>query len=1319
MPEMRWTPSQKAAIDAPVMDLLVSAAAGSGKTAVLAARILRLLADPGEKTDISRMLAVTFTKASASELRVRIAGALKKEMAALLSSAGSAAEGAEKTGDDPASVSKTGRAERADARADNEGNAQDTADPHYPDDAEKHAAQGAAADRADNAAKRDEDSADAAGKIAGYGGESTKMRRYRRIEEQLGKIDLAEISTIHSFCYSLIRRHFSALGLPASLRIADEAESELLMRRTMEETIDALYEEDPAFPAFAESLIELQDDRLSELFLGFYKKFVAAPEGLELVHICAERLKEAAADFSDSLYAQVILRAVSSFADYYAGVLSASQKELALDDKAKKAYGGAFEEDVRFLKGLSAEKDFFAAAAAANAFSPARLGAYRGPKPAAVEEALLFRRDFQAALRELKKRFFLFDRESAAKDASLSAAYTETLYRLLTAFSARYTAEKRRYGILDYNDLELYAHRLLLDRGCPTPLAEALALRYDAVFIDEYQDTNAMQDEIFSSFSRHNRFMVGDIKQSIYGFRGAMPEIFSRYRSAFPAYREGQGQEAATIFLSENFRSDRSVIEYANRVFAVLFCHNSGRVPYLPNDALVCARPADEDAGLPVRFLLADRDALDEAGAPLTEEDMVADEILALLREGVRPSEIVILLRNMNAAEKFRQALTEREVACQSGKNEDSLFDCPEVLLLIALLNTLDNPTRDIYLAAVLKSPLFGFTLGELIGLRRAFPGKTLYESLSLFRDSFAEGGGEEDGCLSEGGDCVLTDGEKTQMPAGGGIEEEAGAENAFAAPAQGEEAGRASREEKAGSDTAWEGGTELREKGEAFFAFLLRARRYAERKSADKVVRYLLRVTPLRAVAVKNTGSGANLTLFYDFVRSFEANGFKGVHGLIERINALSSDKAVSPPSVRRPVDLSAVRIMTIHQSKGCEFEYVFLCDTARRFNTKEKSAPLVYEKSLGIGLKLREAEGFVKYDTLIREAVAVQGEENALDEEMRILYVALTRAKRQLTITAAKGGPRAQSCADFLKETALRGKYPHTRLFLEGESYAEWLLLACPGQPVTVVRSRAPAAAAPLCGAAGKIKKESSPVPERILAERLAYRYPGEAVASLPAKLSVSRLYPGILDDDAEELIRSEKAGFDRLPLFMQDRLEADGAERGTATHLFMQFCDFQKVAATGVDREIERLVKEAFLTPGIAGLILRDRLKRFFAGPLFQKILSAKKVLREERFNVRMPAAEFTLDPARAAVYEDETILVQGVIDCLLVEEDGGLVLIDYKTDRTPADRKAAESLLRKRYTVQLSYYRRAIEKLYGAKVRKTWIYSFFLNDVVEIR
>jgi len=1169
------TPDQQKAIEAPIMDLLVSAAAGSGKTAVLSQRILRLILSHEENAELSRMLVVTFTKAAAEELRARIGKALREKLKELRSEKDSC-----------------------------------------------------------------EDS----------------LWQEERVLTALDQLESAEISTIHSFCFHLVKRHFSDLGLSASLRIGEEAECKLLEMRVMEETIEDMYENTPEDVSVFEKLTDYRDTGLEGILLGFYNRFSALPKGILTMEETLRQLEESQGSFEKTVFAKAILKKLDLFFSYYTLVLTNAVENLKQDTKAVEKYVPAFLEDLHFVESWEKikDKEYSFIADTIASYQPPSLLQYRGAKPDFVEEAAVLRKEFTAELSAIKGLYFSFTQDDIAKDAAEMHHILSVVLRVLIRFEKAYIETKNRFGILDFNDLERYARALLVDNdGNPTPLACTVAERYDAIFIDEYQDTNDMQDSIFSAVSRNNRFMVGDIKQSIYGFRGAVPEIFSAYRTQFEPYDEAKKQKQATIFLSDNFRSDRSVIDYTNRVFYQLFNNNSGSVPYMEGDALVCAREEKDDLKLPTRYLVVDRGQLDENGNPLNEFDVVAGEILRLVSSGVKPSEIVILLRSMTKADAYRKALADRSLPCVSDKGGDFLPDYPEVLLLIALLNVIDNPTRDVYLAASLKSPLFHFSLSELILIRRKAPAMSMYASLCEFISMEAEG------------------------------------ELTF-----------------------------LCQKTKAFLDFLEKARRFAELKSSDKVIRYLMQTTPLSAVAAKQKHAGAPLSAFYEFARSFESSGFRGVHALCQRVKEITASDNKEALLYHRSVDLSAVQIMSVHHSKGCEYDYVFLADTAHLFNKKDETADMVYESSMGIGMKLRTENGFLRYDTIFRRAIAAKIHENSVDEDMRVLYVALTRAKRQIIVVAGLNGPKQKKVETFEAFVKSHKCFAHPYLYAQANSYAEWLSLALPDMKFELVQSMDG-----YCeNAYGAVSDELQPkdlVPKEILEERLSFKYPHEALQKLPTKLSVSRLYPGILDDEAEELIRAEKADFDRLPLFMQEKSVVSGSEKGTATHLFMQFCDFDNVVRLGVESEIRRLVEKAFITEAIASLIEKAKVVRFFKSDLFARIQKAEKVYREERFHIRLPASEFTLDPEKSRAYEAEYILVQGVVDCLVRESDGSLLLIDYKTDRTPKDRAAAESMLRKRYTTQLSYYRKAVERVFGAPVKQTLLYAFSLDDTVEIK
>ena len=1167
------TPAQRQAIEAPIMDLLVSAAAGSGKTAVLSQRILRLILSREDHAELSRMLVVTYTKAAAEELRARIGKVLREKL--------------------------------KDLRAEKEA--------------------------CDDFFWQEE-----------------------RLLTALDQLESAEISTIHSFCFHLVKRHFSDLGLSASLRIGEEDECKLLQMRVMEETIEAFYETDIDSVSAFEKLTDYRDTGLADVLLGFYRKFSSLPKGIATMEETLRQLEESQDAFEQTIFAKAILRKLDRFFSYYKLVMTSATESLKQDEKAVEKYLPTFLSDLRFIEDWEKLKyqDFSFIANAILTYQSPPLAAYRGTKPDFVAEAADFRTEFHAELTSIKGNYFSFSAEDIVKDAQETHDILSVVYRVLILFEKAYAETKSRYGILDFNDLERYARNLLvMPDGKPTPLAAHVALGYDAIFIDEYQDTNDMQDCIFSAISRYNRFMVGDIKQSIYGFRGAVPEIFSSYRTGFEPYDSKKKQKQATIFLSDNFRSDRSVIDYTNAVFYQLFNNNSGSVPYLAGDALACARDEKDDMKLPTRYLIVDRGAAKDDGTPLNEYEVVAREILKLVKSGVKPSDIVILLRAMTKADEYRKALADLSVPCVSDKGGDFLLDYPEVLLLVALLNVIDNPTRDIYLAASLKSPLFDFRLSDLILIRKKAPALSLYASLCAF--------------VSLQEEALLPLVEKTKL----------------------------------------------------FLLFLEKARRFAELKSADKVIRYLMQTTPLSAVAAKQKQGSAPLSAFYEFARRYESGGFGGVHGLVQRIKEISASEKQDALLYRRSVDLSAVQIMSIHHSKGCEYDYIFLAGTSGEFVRDDETAEMVYESSMGIGLKLRTENGLLRYDTIFRRAIATKIRENSVDEYMRVLYVALTRAKRQVIVVSSLNGPKQKKVENFKAYVNARAKFSHPYLYLQTKTYAEWLSLAFPSMPCEVIQSL-DGYDDDFCAVVSEKKEETALVDQSLLEKRLAYQYPHEVLRKLPTKLSVSRLYPGILDEEAQELIRSEKAEFDRLPLFMQEKTVAGGSEKGTATHLFMQFCDFDRIVRTGVEEEIGRLVEHAFITEGIASLIDRRKVERFFKSELFSRIQTAKAIYREERFHIRLPACEFTLDAEKSAAYVSEYILVQGVVDCLIEEADGSLLLIDYKTDHTPKERDAAEALLRERYTTQLSYYKKAVETVFDAPVKQTLLYSFSLGDTVEI-
>ncbi len=1185
-----YTKNQLEAIESRGCDLLVSAGAGSGKTAVLTERIIRrLTSDP--EADITRMLIVTFTKAAASELRERISSALSAAIAS-----------------DPTN---------------------------------------------------------------------------KRLSRQLFALDRAKICTIHSFCLDLLREFFTEVGLTADFRIADDTEIRLLRASLMDELIEdcygGAYVDD--FPALADSLTGTKGDgELGEIFLRLYDKFASIRESISFISDFADELeRDSGADFAQSRCGEEILTLVTdtfrSYLDAFVDILPA----LESDDKLRKAYFPAFSYEIDFIREanrLASLRDFAALRELFASLNPPRLGVVRGELDPDVAAAKSLRDAFKKERDKLGERFFSLTPEAIRESQLETAKLLRRLHRLLEIFGERFDGEKRKRRLVDFNDLERLASRLLIGAdGAPTQTARLVSERFDEIFIDEYQDVNSLQDAIFAAVSRGgNRFMVGDVKQSIYAFRGAEHDIFEGYRRRF----SGENSDGRTIFLSDNFRCDAPIIDFTNLVSRVVFTNGRGGLPYYPEDDLVHSKLGDE-SGEPVRVVLIDGEE-DEASSDVSvrEAEYVADEISRLLESGtkddgspIRASDIAILMRSAKAqSEAFEAAFEARKIPFYNNVDGD-FFENPEVLLALCLLNAIDDPTRDIYLAGALKSPIFGFTLDELTLIRRHSDG-SLFDALKSYTAAH-----------------------------------------------------------------------EL-EKGKFFLETLEKYRRKAESLPVDRLIWYLYSDTDLPALVASDDSGNlrrANLTLLYEYARRFESSSYKGLYNFIRYINDILEERATLENAKIFSEASDTVKLMTIHQSKGLEFPVVFVCGTAKKFNEADLRANIVTERSLGIAPKLPDESRFARYDTPVRQAIAKKLADSQLEEEMRVLYVALTRARERLYVTGLVKEP--ESLLDKCDAAAERLS---RNVILQNGGYLRWILTAISAhermkdsRPYVVEVAKSPESAdiSEEITSEPQKKPETSPELtncshelEKIVRERFTFEYPRARASKLPAKLSVSELYPSVLDeaDVSTPLEPSEKPELTaKLPLFMQESTDerATSAERGTATHCFMQFCDLGRFRGVErrdlmkqIDDECARLEQEKFLSPRTVSLVNRYQLRGFFESELYRELVSATQLRREFRFNVKLPASDFTQDEDARRELDGEFILVQGVIDCFFENPDGTLTLVDYKTDFIPREmeRSDAENMLRERHKLQLEYYRRALERLAAKPVSRLLVYSFGLDSVI---
>lgn len=1208
--EDKWTDAQRDAIRSRNETLLVSAAAGSGKTAVLTERIIdRLLAEENA-IELSSILVVTFTKAAAAELKTRIRQALDRELAK-----------------DP-------------------GN--------------------------------------------------------KRLHTQLYAVSRAKICTIDSYCLDLIRANFETLGLSSGISVSDEAQAHLLSSTVMEALIDDYYNGDITneadaiddFGAFAENLVSARaSDTLSAVLLDLRETVNGYEEGVSWFGTCAETLAaNAGRDFlADDNPLSAPLRArLREFCDTMRKKYADAMAFLSSDPLYLKNYGDCFLYEREWLETLAAllarGADYDTVRTHMTAFdAPTLKSGIRGDKK--TPEVLRVKALHEAFAEQRKKdaaRFFAMPASDIAAVCAKQAAFTEQLYRFMRLFEARLAEEKARRQTLDFGDLGRYARKLLWDEehGCPTQAALQEAAKYSEIYIDEYQDVSPVQDRIFSAIAkRDNRFMVGDAKQSIYGFRGASPELFLGYRAAFAA-DPGEGR---TIFLSNNFRCDGQIIDLCNMVFSVLFGQGGGKLPYTADDALICSKRREgEDVQSTVTLaLLSDshaedtEDGEDDGGdgtpqpaEPITdspEADWIAAKIAELLSTGVkrsgerlRPRDIAILVRSAkSSAEPIALALEKHHIPSFNAVSR-AFFENAEVLLVYSLLTVIDNPQKDVYLAGALRSPLYHVTLDELVYLRQTCPDGSLYDALTAFV-----------------------------------------AQTGFA-------------------------------KGAYFLEQLEKYRRIAAGMPVDRFLWLLYQDTGILSMVYEkeartqlgeDTDSEqmrANLMMLYEYARSFEHGTFRGLYQFVLFIEDVMAEKAQLPPVQLEGEDADAVRIMTVHQSKGLEFPVCFLAGLGKKRNEADLRKPVLLNREAGIASYLHDDTGLVKLGHPVRECLKQVISDAQAEEEMRIFYVALTRAREQLYLSAAvkdtaKKLKACEDAADLLTPTALRAE----------KTMLGWLLMAAaanPGFPGLTV----------LCpDAAGlsaeepeqKETPEAMAAPEkpqsdgisyaaarRLIRERLSFVYPDEARTVLPAKTAVSDLVRGEQEAQAGGNGSAEYA----RPRFLMgtDAAAATAAQRGTATHEFMQFCDYGRLEKNGIDAEIAYLLEKCFLTAETAERIDRAALKRFTESALFARLRCAKEIRREVRFNLRVPANRLT------GADTDASVLVQGIMDCFFTDGSGKLILLDYKTDHFSgellrSDPAAAEAILRERHGLQLSYYRAACEKLLCRHVDEVRIYSFALG------
>ena len=1029
-----------------------------------------------------------------------------------------------------------------------------------------------------------------------------------------------------------------------------------------------------------------------------------------------ELARRADGDFFLSDHGAILKEWLGLFCASAAATLEAALERMEEDPPAAKAYGAAFTHDLNTCRALAAADTYGEVYTILGGYENLKLGSLRGASPdmTAAKDA---RTDIYKALKKLREDYFSDTPEGLSVQMRETAAMCLVLYELLKTYDERIMSEKKRRGICDFTDNRRYLLSLLrAPDGSPTPLSHEYAARFDEVYIDEYQDVDEMQDEIFRLIGGDHRFMVGDIKQSIYVFRGADPSVFARYRRELPALdpqnpTEGRQASGNSIFMSDNFRCDESVIRITNAVCGHMLRACPQTVDYRDEDDLGFSKPAPEGyTPPPVRVTVLTKAEEDSADAPResdaelggveAEAAYVAGEIATLLREGrlasgkpIRPKDIVILMRSRRALEAYRTALSRLRIPTEAAELEAveagrDLLHGDDMYYIVNLLRVLDNPDSDIPLSEILRAPFPGLTLEELTVLRSE--GDPAAESHSLYA-----------GC-----EAYLS--RKDTDPV-------------------------------------------LRGKLLSFMEWLEEYRNLTATHPADAILK-MLRRDPLCA----SRRSPAFLYV-YDCARSYRTASFLSLCVFLRYFEVKLRTEKKAPVPADNSED-GHVSMMTIHNSKGLEFPVCFVVRCGQYFRHKTQSADLLFDKRAGVAMKLyrrggEEAGGEGKRDTTLRRAAALSVRISEREEEMRLLYVAMTRARERLYLVGTGNDKPHRFTAGDRYAT------------MESNTYLKWILAGLDAHPEVgnhaVLRylsaSELPEVEPlPVTGVI-RADGEGDGVAERyrrIRENRPAVSAADGILTHIPTTVPASKMRDRLLDTciffetdlteadgkladatpdgyrvdvDSAATVRAtltlmKNSEDNEFELLLSAGRRPTASERGTATHLFLQFCDYERVLREGTDSEILRLTEMGYLTRRAADILDRDMLAGFFGSDFFAHMRTAVSVEREMKFNRFVPLSSLTESPALASLLGERTLMVRGSVDLLCTYPDGHLELCDYKTDHiTPAERRDP-SLLRDRmiqkHREQLVQYAAAVTEIYGTAPSKAYIFSLPLGEAIEI-
>ena len=1067
-------------------------------------------------------------------------------------------------------------------------------------------------------------------KITKLAEENPQEDHYRK---QTYELSTAHISTIHSYCLEMVRANFQVLGLSPKLRMADDQESKTIASEVMELVIEAFYESgDEGFLRLVDTFSGVKDDRpLSETMLSLYSSLRAYSDYFgwlekqtETMHTAAEIVTTGKDLFATDMGRAMQTRLVAWFGDL-------AQAAQELDDYAAMYVldKGPLECATKWKKCMADIRDgatvsynaFMQAAEAYKKTSFPQMRFYKPIEAVAKEHVTSCRNSIKKECDRILETFASFTSEEVAKQFSEMALVTEVVTLFLRRFEDLYLQAKREKGVLDFNDTEHFFYKLLEQDGQPTALCLALRKQITEIYIDEYQDVSPLQDRIFTLLSSgNNRFMVGDVKQSIYRFRNAYPDIFLGYKDCY-GDEPGSSEQGTRVFLRENFRSGEGVIDFTNLLFRQI-THDTPYEKEYKGEELIFSKKTS----LPKKpITLAVAVSEEAAVGPAVEQEAryIASEIRNLVEngycetsEGLRPcryKDIAILFRTLkNKTGIYEQALKEAGIPYTISTPE-RFFERSEVQLMVALLKAVDDPTDDVSLFAALRSPIFRFDDEEIYAVRSSHYGGSLYRSL----------------------------------------------------------------QERA--ETQDDLGAKCRET----LAFLSRLRESAEGSPCHSFLWKAYTDSGLLHLCTRKEKNG--LLMLYEYARSFENTGFKGLSGFIAYLKT-AEEKDVELPTFGEGGQEDCVSILSIHKSKGLEYPVVFYSGTGQKlFPNHSKAFTLLREH--GLFFKLRDYNRLTDTDPFPNLFAHMLNREAELGEELRKLYVACTRAKEKLYLTGAISGQNYEN-----KQFSP----------LSPDTMLELILFAARGEPADASFEFLKIAEEETVTHADNTETDVKEQ-ERFLTpevrDALTFVYP-HAGEDLPAKVSVSYLKETVTGAE----LAYETTRIARAPKFAQSTPQTNFADQGTANHVFMQFCDFDRVDVHGIAAEANRLVSLRMMDKAQRDMLNEKALSAFFGGELYRRMRRGKNLRREMRFSIQADASLFREGG-------EGYVLLQGVIDCFFEDENRNLQIVDYKTDRV----RDPEELL-ERHKKQLELYAVAVEKITGKPVEQTSIWSFYQNKEI---